>query len=61
MKFLLVNPKIAESFAGLIIGGLVGAALAILMAPQSGEETRAQLREKSYDLKSTFNKSCTKS
>ncbi len=47
----------AEFFAGLVIGGLVGATLAILMAPQSGEETRAQLREKSYDLKNTAEES----
>jgi len=43
----------AEFFAGLVIGGLVGATMAILMAPQSGEETRAQIREKSYELKHT--------
>lgn len=41
----------AEFFAGLVIGGLVGAALALLLAPQSGEETRAQLRDKSLELK----------
>jgi gas vesicle protein len=42
----------AEFFAGLVIGGLVGATLALLLAPQSGEETRAQIRDKSLDLKS---------
>ena len=47
----------SEFFAGLIIGGLIGAALAILMTPQSGEETRAQLREKSYDLRNTAGES----
>jgi len=47
----------AEFFAGLVIGSLVGAALAILIAPQSGEETLAQLREKSYDLKNTAGES----
>ncbi len=40
-----------EFFAGLVIGGLVGAALALLMAPQSGEETRAQIRDKSLEFK----------
>jgi gas vesicle protein len=40
-----------EFFAGLIIGGLVGAAVALLMAPQSGEETRAQIRDVSLELK----------
>lgn len=40
-----------EFLAGLIIGGLIGAATAILLAPQPGEETRAQLREKGIELK----------
>jgi gas vesicle protein len=40
-----------EFFAGFVIGGLVGAAVALIMAPQSGEETRAQLREKGIELK----------
>ncbi|MCB0165684.1 MAG: YtxH domain-containing protein [Anaerolineae bacterium] len=38
-------------FAGLVIGGLVGAALALLLAPQSGEETRAQIRDRSLEYK----------
>jgi gas vesicle protein len=37
--------------AGFIIGGLVGAAAALLLAPQSGEETRTLLRDKSIELK----------
>jgi gas vesicle protein len=41
----------AAFFAGLVIGGLVGAALALLLAPQSGEETRAQIRDKSLEYK----------
>jgi len=42
---------IGAFFAGLIIGGLVGAAAALLMAPQSGEETRLLIRDKSIELK----------
>ena len=38
-------------FAGLVIGGLVGASLALLLAPQSGEETRGQIKDKSVELK----------
>jgi gas vesicle protein len=38
-------------FAGLMTGGLVGASLAILLAPQSGEEIRRQIRDKSLELK----------
>ena len=37
--------------AGLMIGGLVGAAVALLLAPQSGEETRVMIRDKSIELK----------
>jgi gas vesicle protein len=37
--------------AGLIVGGLVGAAVALLMAPQSGEETRAVIRDRGIELK----------
>ena len=37
--------------AGFLIGGLVGAAVALLMAPQSGEETRKYIADKSIELK----------
>jgi gas vesicle protein len=37
--------------AGFIVGGLVGAAVALLYAPQSGEETRTIIKEKSIELK----------
>jgi len=40
-----------EFFAGFIVGGLLGAAIALLLAPQSGEETRAQIMEKSDEFK----------
>jgi len=37
--------------AGFIVGGLVGAATALILAPQSGERTRTQIREKSIELR----------
>lgn len=37
--------------SGMVIGGLIGAAVALLLAPQSGEETRTIIREKSIELK----------
>jgi gas vesicle protein len=37
--------------AGFLIGGLIGAGAALLLAPQSGEETREMLRERSIELK----------
>ena len=36
-----------DFIAGMVIGGFVGAALALLLAPRPGDETLAQLREKS--------------
>ena len=37
--------------AGVILGGLIGAAVGLLLAPQTGEETQAQLRERGIELK----------
>ncbi|MGD9092802.1 MAG: YtxH domain-containing protein [Anaerolineales bacterium] len=37
--------------AGFFIGGLIGAAVALLLAPQSGEETRILIKDKSIELK----------
>ncbi len=36
--------------AGFVIGGLVGAATAIILTPQSGEETRSFIANKSNEL-----------
>ena len=36
---------------GFVLGGLIGLVVGVMLAPQSGEETRAQLREKSIELK----------
>lgn len=37
--------------AGFILGGLVGAAVAMIMAPSSGPETRKQLVDKGIELR----------
>jgi gas vesicle protein len=37
--------------AGFVIGGLVGAAVALLTTPQTGEETRSLIHDKSIELK----------
>jgi gas vesicle protein len=36
---------------GFIVGGLSGAVVALLFAPQSGEETRAFIKDKSIELR----------
>ena len=40
-------------FAGVVLGGLIGAGVALLYAPQSGEETRILIKGKSIELKDT--------
>ena len=45
--------QVSSFFSGFFIGALIGAATALLLAPQSGEETRTQLREKGIELKET--------
>ena len=45
------NNDFVSFLAGMVIGGLVGAAAAMLLAPQSGEETRALIRDKGIELK----------
>src|SRR5512138_3312343 len=37
--------------AGILIGGLAGAVTILLLAPQSGRDTRRQIREKSIELR----------
>ncbi len=36
---------------GFIVGGLTGAAISLLMAPQTGEETREILRDRAIELR----------
>lgn len=45
------NDDFGTFLAGFIIGGLVGAATAMLLAPQSGEETRTLIKDRSIELR----------
>jgi gas vesicle protein len=36
---------------GFIVGGVAGAVAALLLAPQSGEDTRALIKDKSIELR----------
>ncbi len=38
-------------FTGLLIGAVIGGAVALLYAPQSGPETRRLVKEKAIDVK----------
>ncbi|WP_309720225.1 YtxH domain-containing protein [Armatimonas sp.] len=59
----MANNK-SDFLVGLLIGGALGAALALLYAPQSGEETRGKLKEKGGEFKEktteTYDKARTK-
>jgi len=37
-------------FIGFIVGGLTGAVVSLLLAPQSGEETRTEIKERAIEL-----------
>jgi len=44
------NKCAGDFLAGFMVGALVGAAAALLLAPMSGEETRGMIREKGVEL-----------
>ena len=39
-----------DFFGGILLGAIIGAAVGLLLAPQSGEETRELLNEQARDL-----------
>jgi gas vesicle protein len=43
--------KFFNFFMGMMMGGLVGATVALLLTPASGEELRGQLQEQSIRLR----------
>lgn len=43
--------ELGAFLAGFVIGGLVGAATALILAPRSGAETRMQIANKSHELR----------
>ncbi len=45
------DSDLGSFITGFFIGGLVGAAVALLFAPQSGEETRTMIRDKGIELR----------
>lgn len=45
---------------GFVVGGVAGAVVALLFAPQSGEETRTLIKEKSIELRDKAGETATK-
>ncbi|HOJ00727.1 MAG TPA: YtxH domain-containing protein [Anaerolineaceae bacterium] len=45
------NDNFGSFFSGLLLGGIAGAVVALLLAPQAGEETRKLVKEKSIELR----------
>ena len=43
--------NILNLLIGMVVGGLAGALTMLLLAPQSGESTRAQIQEKGIELR----------
>ncbi len=42
--------KVFGFMIGIVVGGLVGSTIALLLAPESGEELRSQLRERGVTM-----------
>lgn len=45
------SSRVKPILGGFLLGGLVGAGTALLFAPQSGEETRAAIQNKTVELR----------
>ena len=45
------SSNVLSVLAGLLIGGLAGAVTMLLLAPQSGQDTRTQIQEKGIELR----------
>ncbi len=46
----------SDFLTGLFVGSLAGVVIGLLLAPQSGEQTRAQLVERGIELRDEFEK-----
>jgi len=47
----LHDNNILSVLVGMLVGGLAGAVTMLLLAPQSGKDTRTQIQEKSIELR----------
>ncbi|HLE15675.1 MAG TPA: YtxH domain-containing protein [Anaerolineales bacterium] len=44
--------RLGSFLLGAVLGGLIGASVAILLAPSSGEELRTGMKERVYEIRS---------
>ncbi len=51
MQISQVTDGAKHVLTGMIVGGLIGATAMLFLAPQSGEETRAEIRDKAMELR----------
>jgi|WetSurSiteA1Bulk_404760.scaffolds.fasta_scaffold490675_1 gas vesicle protein len=49
------NGGMLHFLAGAVLGGVIGAGVALLFAPQSGKETRKMIKEKVKDVGEELN------
>jgi len=48
---IIIERDSGGGFGAFVFGALVGAGVALLLAPQSGEETQAELKRRAEELK----------
>jgi len=48
------DDRAGNFLAGIVVGAIVGAAMALLYAPQSGEKTRKLIAKKAKEIKKEF-------
>jgi gas vesicle protein len=46
-----MNGATKHILTGIVVGGLIGATAMMLLAPRSGEEMRAEIKDKAMDLR----------
>lgn len=51
LPYIIVERDSGAGFGSFFLGALVGAGLALLFAPQSGEETQEEIRERAQKLR----------
>lgn len=51
VPYIVIEKESGGGFGSFVLGALVGAGLALLFAPQSGEETQAEIRARARELR----------